>query len=160
MTLLLAHAQPEDRAALLDLWVEAWTAAMPDSDFEGRRAWFSGRLDELHTEGALTRLCRDDAGDIAGFVTLDCARRYLDQLAIRPALQGSGLATTLMVEAKRLCPDGLDLHVNQNNFRAVRFYEREGFAKLSAGVNPRSSLPIWQMRWPGEAQASMTKSLA
>ena len=64
-----------------------------------------------------------------------------------PDAWGSGLARALLDEARRISPAGLGLHVNQNNPRAVRFYEREGFVRVGEGLNPRSGLPIWEYRW-------------
>lgn len=152
----LHPATPQDRPALLDLWVEAWTAAMPDIDFEARRLWFSDRLDALQAEGTTTLVNRTADGRLAGFVSLNAATGYLDQLAVRPDQRGSGLADMLVAEAQRLCPDGLSLHVNQDNRRAVRFYARHGFETVSAGTNPRSGLAIWQMRWRPLRDASST----
>jgi putative acetyltransferase len=37
--------------------------------------------------------------------------------------------------------------VNQDNPRAVRFYEREGFRRLHEGVNPNSGLRTWRLEW-------------
>ncbi len=146
---LIRAATRLDRDDLLDLWVEAWTAAMPAIDFQARRAWFADRLGELEAEGATTRVSATPDRRLSGFVSVNPHTRYLDQMAIRPAHRGSGLADALMAEAKRLSPGGLVLHVNQDNPRAVRFYERQGFGRLSAGLNPRSGLPTWQMGWAG-----------
>jgi putative acetyltransferase len=42
---------------------------------------------------------------------------------------------------------GLELHVNQDNGRAIRFYEKHGFRKAGEDVNPRSGAPIYRMCW-------------
>ena len=148
-------AAPDDRAALLDLWVEAWTAAMPAIDFNARRSWYETHWDGIARAGAVTVVAVAPArarelGPICGFVTLDPVTRYLDQLVVRPAFQGRGLASRLIGEAKRMSPSRLELHVNQDNLRAVCLYERTGFTIVGSGANPRSGLPVWRMEWrPG-----------
>ena len=46
-----------------------------------------------------------------------------------------------------LSPCGLDLHVNRDNARAIRFYEKHGFAVSGEEANPRSGAPIYKMSW-------------
>ena len=65
----------------------------------------------------------------------------------RPRAKGGGAAQTLLAAAKDRSPGGLDLLVNQANARAVRFYQREGFAIAGEGCNPASGLPTFAMRW-------------
>lgn len=144
----LAAVPLTDRDALLDLWVASWTDAMPSIDFRALRSWFSRRLDEHLNAGAALVTARPyDDGPLVGYGLVDPMTRYLDQLAVDPAWKGCGVGSVLVEAAKRLCPQELGLHVNQDNGRAVRFYERHGFAIEGEGVNPRSGLPIWTMRW-------------
>ena len=49
--------------------------------------------------------------------------------------------------AKQLSPTGLELHVNTDNARAIRFYEKLGFSITGDGVNPISGKPVHRMRW-------------
>jgi putative acetyltransferase len=58
-----------------------------------------------------------------------------------------GVADLLLAEARRLSPQNLDLHVNQDNARAVRFYQKHGFVTVGEDVNPRSGAPIYRMQW-------------
>lgn len=144
----LREACRTDRANLVDLWVAAWRIAMPDIDFDGRRVWFDRHLDVL--EGAGARILVAEAGGLpAGFVSVDPGRRYLDQLAVHPDQQGTGVASLLIAAAKALSPAGLVLDVNRDNPRARRFYARHGFVELSAGRNPSSGLPTLRLAWPG-----------
>jgi putative acetyltransferase len=134
---------------LADLWIASWRAVMPHIDFDRRRTWFCSRLGELHDGGAETACALTDRDDVVGFVTFNRQSHYLDQLAVAPSRFGSGLAKALLDFAKVQSPQGLELHVNQDNFRAVRFYEREQFVCRREAINPRSGLKIWQMTWPG-----------
>jgi putative acetyltransferase len=140
-----------DCASLADVWVASWREAMPDIDFAARRPWFLGHLRALEADGAITICAFDGLDRLLGFVTVDPATAYLDQLAIAPGAKGTGVAKLLLDEARRLSPNGLVVDVNQDNARALAFYAREGFAKTAEGVNPRSGLKTQRLRWPGNA---------
>lgn len=135
---------------MLDLWVAAWRAAMPEIDFDARRSWCAAHLDALAAAGVRV-VVAELAGTVAGFVTVDTRRGHVDQLAVHPEAQGSGVADRLIARAKVLAPGGLALDVNAVNGRARRFYARHGFRTVGAGVNARSGLPTLTLNWrPGE----------
>ncbi len=140
-----------DCASLADLWIASWREAMPDIDFAARRPWFLDHLRALEAGGAITVCAFDGLNRLLGFVTIDPATAYLDQLAIAPEAKGTGAAKLLLNEARRLSPNELVLEVNQDNARALAFYAREGFARTAEGVNPRSGLKTLRLRWPGNA---------
>jgi putative acetyltransferase len=81
-------------------------------------------------------------------VTID-PTGYLDQLVVAPDHWGSELANRLVDEAKLLSPDRITLLVNTDNNRAIRFYERNGFAHAGEDVNPTSGRPVLKMEWKG-----------
>ena len=89
----------------------------------------------------------ESEGTAIGFVTVDPRTLYLDQLVVAPEHWRSGLGARLVVEAKRLSPRGLDLDVNTDNARAIRFYEKCGFVITGAGKNPISGKPVHRMSW-------------
>lgn len=82
-----------------------------------------------------------------GFVTVDRRTGYLDQIVVAPEAWGSEVGALLIAQARRLSPQGLELHVNQDNTRAIRFYEKQGFTITGQDVNPRSGAPIHKMSW-------------
>jgi putative acetyltransferase len=84
---------------------------------------------------------------MVGFVTVIPGERYLDQIVVAPESWSTGLAETLLEEARRLSPDGLTLHVNKDNTRALRFYEKHGFVIQGGDVNPNSGRPVYKMSW-------------
>ena len=86
-------------------------------------------------------------GAMVGFVTVLAKNRYLDQIVVAPESWSSGLAETLLAEARRLSPAGLTLHVNKDNSRALRFYEKHGFVIQGGDVNPNSGRPVYKMSW-------------
>lgn len=156
---------PADLERAAALWVAAWRATMPEIDFAARRGWIVERLQTQDATGTVT-LCAVAADDppagnpradvicpdgLCGFAMIEPARAYLEQLAVDPARFGLGIGTALLAAAKAICPDRLALRVNQDNPRAVRFYEREGFRITGEGVNPGGRLKTWDMAWSREA---------
>ena len=49
--------------------------------------------------------------------------------------------------AETLGATALVLAVRSGNGRAIRFYERNGFAHAGADVNPTSGRPVLKMEW-------------
>jgi putative acetyltransferase len=86
---------------------------------------------------------------MAGFVTLDIESGHIDQLAVAPAFWSKGAAKALLDHAKRQSDGVLRLDVNQDNPRAVRFYEREHFRRRTAAANPMSGMKTWRYEWSG-----------
>lgn len=142
---------PADLIPAADLWVAGWALTMPDIDFEARRPWFLQHVATLTADGTRVLVAKATAtGTVAGFVMIDPATRYLDQLAVAPAFWGKGAAEALMAAARIASPTGIVLDVNQDNPRAVAFYRRAGLEVLSAGANPMSGRATWRMEWtPG-----------
>jgi len=136
-----------DEAAAIELWRRTWQLAYPQIDFSARVDWWRERWrDELVPSAVITIAERD--GAMLGFVTVDPHSGYLDQIVVAPETWGSRLAAALVDEAKRIAPGGLELLVNQDNARAIRFYEKHGFVITGAEVNPRSGAPLHRMSWP------------
>jgi putative acetyltransferase len=144
------HLRPyrtEDEDAAIALWLEAWQQAYPGIDFTARVAWWRERWrSELVPTAAI--IVAEQSGMLIGFVTID-DEGYLDQLVAAPDHWGSPLGDALVDEAKRLSPDRIALLVNTDNARAIRFYERNGFAHAGKDVNPTSGRPVLRMEWKG-----------
>jgi putative acetyltransferase len=136
----------EDEDAAIALWLHTWQLAYPSIDFAARVTWWRERWrNELVPNAAI--IVAEQANAMTGFVTID-ANGYLDQLVVSPDYWGSTLATSLVDEAKRLSPGGVTLLVNKDNSRAIRFYERNGFACTGEDVNA-SGRPVLKMAWTG-----------
>jgi len=139
-----------DEDAAVELWRRSWQTAYPDIDFAARLAWWRARW-----RSELVPICTimvaeaggELVGQMVGFVTVDPRTGYLDQIVVAPEAWGSPAASALVGAAKRIAPSGLDLHVNRDNLRAVRFYEKHGFAISGEEVNPRSGAPVYKMSW-------------
>jgi putative acetyltransferase len=149
MDLRFRPATPADIPAMTDIWVDIWRDTMPSIDFEARRPWFVERIG-AHLAGGVDVVLAVEPGDdaeILGFVTIDRRDGHLDQLGVARRAMGRGAARRLIAEARRRSPGGVHLEVNEGNPRAVRFYEREGFACTGRGVSPASGLPLLHYRW-------------
>jgi putative acetyltransferase len=138
-----------DLAETLDMWVDAWQAAYPAIDFNARRSWTADRIAELERTGSRSLIVKQ-GNRIVGALVVNPETGYLDQIVVVADCQGRGIAEMLLGEARRLSPSGLHLHVNQDNARAIGFYEKHGFLKAGEDINPRSGAPTYNMTWrPG-----------
>ena len=138
--------QAADEETAIELWRRTWQIAYPRLDFTARLDWWRQRWrNELAPTTTIT--IAESAGQMVGFVTVDRTTMYLDQIVVAPEVWGSAVAGALLAEAKRLSPAGLDLAVNADNGRAIRFYEKQGFAITGIDANPRSGAPVQNMSW-------------
>ena len=138
------RAADEDTA--IELWRRSWQVAYPHLDFAARLDWWRERWrNELVPTATIT--VAESEARLVGFVTVDLKTMYLDQIVVAPEAWGSDVAAALLAEAKRLSPAGLDLAVNADNARAIRFYQKQGFVITGDATNPRSGAPIHIMAW-------------
>jgi putative acetyltransferase len=136
----------EDEDAAIDLWRRTWELVYPAIDFAQRLDWWRQRWrNELVPRSRIVVAEADD--EMVGFVTVDPLTLELDQIVVARQAWGSGVALALLVEAKHISPRGLDLYVNQDNLRAVRFYEKHGFCISGEALNWRSGSPVHKMSW-------------
>jgi putative acetyltransferase len=135
-----------DEDAAIELWRRTWQQAYPAIDFNARVGWWRERWrNELVPQAKI--VVAESGGTCIGFVTVDPASGYLDQIVVAPDQWGGPAATMLVDEAKRVSPQKLDLLVNKDNARAIRFYEKHGFAHAGDDVNPVSGRPVNRMSW-------------
>ncbi|SHM71277.1 GNAT family N-acetyltransferase [Streptomyces yunnanensis] len=87
--------------------------------------------------------------EILGYAALE--GDLLEHLYLRPDLRRQGIGTLLLDEVRRHSPDGLSLHVFQQNTEARAFYARHGFHVLDTSDGDRNMehLPDMTLRWPG-----------
>ncbi|HEY4141577.1 MAG TPA: GNAT family N-acetyltransferase [Pseudolabrys sp.] len=144
LTLRPYTAADEDTA--IELWRRTWQQHYPHIDFNARVAWWRERWRQDLVP--VTNITLAHAGDtLAGFVTVDTKTMYLDQFVVAPEFWGSDVGGVLIDEAKRLSPRGLDLLVNKDNARAIRFYEKHGFVYAGEDKNPMSGIAVNRMEW-------------
>jgi putative acetyltransferase len=146
--LIVRDYRDVDCEATIALWQRAWDAAFPEIDFSVRLAWWRERWTRDLVPNNTIRIAERE-GQMVGFVVIDPRSGYLDQLVVAPELWGTSIADLLIAEAKHLAPGGIVLHVNTENARAIRFYERAGFERAGEDIdtNPFSGLPVWRYAW-------------
>jgi putative acetyltransferase len=137
---------PADEDAAIELWRRTWQLAYPRINFNERVDWWRQRWRHELVPTATITVAEADEG-MVGFVTVDPRTFDLDQLVVAPEAWGQGVAASLLAEAKRISPAGLDLHVNTDNLRAIRFYERQGFIISGEALNWRSGAQVHKMIW-------------
>ena len=135
-----------DEDATIELWRRTWQKHYSHIDFGKRVDWWRERWRKELVPVAKIVVAEVD-GAIAGFVTIDPKTMYLDQIVVAPEHWGSDIALALLDEAKRLSPPGVELLVNKDNTRAIRFYEKHGFAYAGEDKNPVSGIPVSRMAW-------------
>jgi putative acetyltransferase len=137
---------PHDEDAAVALWLRTWQAAYPELDFAERLDWWRERWRNELVKSADIVIAETSA-DVVGFVTVDPRSGYLDQIVVAPEHWASGIGSALIAVAKQLSPTALELDVNTDNARALRFYDKQGFSITGAGVNPISGKPVHRMKW-------------
>lgn len=145
-TYTLRRYRTADEDAAIELWRRTWQAAYPHIDFAARVEWWRKRWREELVPRATITVAEAD-GALFGFVTVEPTNGYLDQIVVDPERWGDHLAAKLLDEAKRISPARLDLLVNKDNTRAIRFYEKHGFRHAGEDVNPVSGRPVNRMNW-------------
>ena len=135
-----------DEDAAIELWQRTWQQHYPHIDFAKRVNWWRERWRQELAPTASIIVAESDRR-LAGFVTVDLKTGYLDQIVVVPEAWGSDVATMLMAAARKISPKGLDLKVNADNTRAIRFYEKQGFVDAGETVNEISGVPVRLMRW-------------
>jgi putative acetyltransferase len=135
-----------DEDAAIELWRRTWQHHFPHIDFNARLNWWRERWRQELVPVADVVVAEQN-GALAGFVTVDPKTLYLDQIVVAPEAWGSDIAAALLKEAKRLSPRGLELMVNKDNARAIRFYEKHGFVYAGEGRNPVSGIAVSKMAW-------------
>src|ERR1700692_3771026 len=120
----LRRYQPNDEDASVALWLHAWQKAYPELDFAERLDWWRARWRNELLPVAAVAIAEAQSVEgpaMIGFVTVDPRTRYLDQIVVAPEHWRSGVGATLIAEAMRISPAGLDLDVNIDNARAIGF---------------------------------------
>ncbi|WP_244184061.1 GNAT family N-acetyltransferase [Streptomyces cellostaticus] len=124
---VLRRAAGPDAAAVADVWLRSYTAALPTvvrahSDDEVRDYFREVVVPSGETWVA------EAGGGIVGMMVL--AGDTLSQLYLDPDWRGRGMGDRFVALAKEHSPGGLSLWTFQVNKPAHRFYERHGFVAV------------------------------
>jgi putative acetyltransferase len=101
----------------------------------------------LEATGSVTLCLFDAQATLAGFVVINPADGWLDQICVAPDRFGAGFGASLLSAARNVSPRLVRLDVNADNARAIRFYERDGFSRVGRGANTLSGRETVMMEW-------------
>ena len=159
--LSIRRYRPKDLEAVVDLWYRSWSTALPGlrhpHPIEEWQRRFREEISQEQAVWVAERACPEERGGrLAGFLAMYLPRGYVDQLYVEPALQGRGIGTALLAQARAASPGGLSLHALQANVSARAFYERHGFTAGEAGINRVNGQPNVEYRWTPTPDDSAT----
>jgi len=136
----------EYRQADLDQILEIWlSASIKAHNFIAPEFWESKVNDmrDLYIPASETFIA-ESQGTMAGFYSL-----YGDNLAaifVAPDLQGKGIGTALLDDAKKR-RECLQLTVYKENVPSVKFYEKQGFVFVSEQMDEHTGHPELVMEY-------------
>jgi GNAT superfamily N-acetyltransferase len=140
---VLRRANAQDADAVGEIFLRTrdlmtYLPRIPDEDRPKLGGWIVERHEVWVAE---------EDGTIVGFAGLDPGK--LEHLYVDPEAQNRGVGAELLLEAKRLRPEGLQLWAFQKNEGARRFYERHGFrvVKLTDGADNMERQPDVLYEW-------------
>jgi ribosomal protein S18 acetylase RimI-like enzyme len=88
----------------------------------------------------------EEGSAVVAYLAMDGS--YIDRLYVDPPHQRRGWGTALVDHAKRMYPEGLELHTHQENVGARALYEKLGFVPVVFGVSPPpESAPDVEYHW-------------
>ena len=96
-----------------------------------------------------TRTRFAEEADAAVIARIHMSSRSAAMPYLRPDVRRQGIGTLLLDEVRRHSPDGVSLHVFQQNTDARAFYERHGFTVVDTSDGDRNmeNLPDMTLRW-------------
>ncbi|PSK98024.1 N-acetylglutamate synthase-like GNAT family acetyltransferase [Murinocardiopsis flavida] len=142
----LRRAGPADSAAVADVWLRSFNAALPTvrraRPDEQIRTWF--RIMVVPAREAWVAVAD---GEVIAMMVLDSA--ILDHLYVDPPWWGRGIGGALVGVAKRRRPAGLSLWTFQVNVPSQRFYRTHGFveAQRTDGRRNEEREPDIRFEW-------------
>jgi putative acetyltransferase len=90
-TLTLRPYTAADEDAAIELWRRTWALHYPRIDFTARVPWWRERWRQELVPSAEIVLAEQDSR-LVGFVTIEPATMYLDQIVVAPEAWGAGAA--------------------------------------------------------------------
>lgn len=140
---MIRSFQPQDLEQTTEIWLDANLSA---HDFIPAQYWrdnFDGVKAQLAQ--AEVYVDTDESTDqIQGFIGL--SGDYIAGIFVCGQARSRGVGRRLLTFVKESRAE-LSLHVYEKNTRAVRFYQREGFAVRGTGVDENTGETEYLMAW-------------
>jgi ribosomal protein S18 acetylase RimI-like enzyme len=124
---IIRPARSDEHDQVARVWMDSWVSTGLEDASDSLLEKLRARV-PLEMEKGWSLYVADDNGVLAAMLALHLPDRYLDQLFVAPAYQGSGLGRRLLAFTRQQLPDEIWLRCVRENEKAWRWYEREGFA--------------------------------
>ena len=145
-SLTLRPYSAADEDAAIELWRRTWQKHYPHLNFTERVPWWRERWRKELVPVARVVVAEDD-GALIGFVTVDPRDDVSRSDRGRARTLGLGRRAGAARRGQAPFARGLELLVNKDNARAIRFYEKHGFVYAGEDKNPVSGKPVNRMAW-------------
>ena len=129
--------QDEDLEETIAVWHQTRKATHTSMNIETERGLTLEDSQRIFRENIAPRYqlwVAEKGGRVVGFLAI--LNSYVDRMYVKPGDQGCGVGTALLEMARKLSPEGLELHTHRENRRARAFYEKHGFRAVRFGVSP------------------------
>lgn len=131
-------------------------AAFPQIPYPESDEWWQTRLREVMGQNSVWVAEVD--GAIAGFLAMDAAGGYVDQLFVDVDAQSTGIGSALLAMAMSLSPNGLGLHTLVENAPARAFYEKRGFRAAGLETEAFGGRPNVEYVWRPVSDGAQPRS--
>jgi GNAT superfamily N-acetyltransferase len=143
---LIRPFEDRDEAAVIGVWHRSGRAAYRFPTWQALTLEQAGRV----FRQVIRPRCDIWVGlrheEIVAYLAL--AGSNLNRLYVDPAEWRKGWGTRLVLLAKTVRPEGLELRTHQENYAACRLYEKHGFRAVAFGVSPPpESAPDVEYHW-------------
>lgn len=138
---MIRKMTPNDLQSVVEIWLETNLEA---HDFITPNYWVDNK-DEVQNALAQAEVyVYEKDTTVAGFVGLDGT--YIAGIFVSPQHRSSGIGKALLDYIKDLKTE-LQLAVYQKNERAIKFYNREGFAIIEESLDKVNDEKEYMMKW-------------
>ena len=156
MNVSIRSFQDHDEPAVVGVWHRPGQAA-----YAFLPLWQTLTLDRAGTivRDVIRAQCNIWVGTLEQQVVAYLAMKgsYIDRMFVEPSQWRKGWGTRLIIFAKSLSPNGLELHTHQENRAARRLYEKHGFKAVHFGTSPPpESAPDVEYHWKLDDKALQT----
>jgi GNAT superfamily N-acetyltransferase len=145
-----ALAQEYDEVARV--WMDSWVSTGLEEASNFLLANLRARV-RREIENGWNLYVADDDGTLAAMLALHIGDKYLDQLFVAPAYQGTGLGRRLLAFTRQQLPREIHLRCVRENEKAWRWYEREGFVFEAEEVSQATGFTMKCYRWTKKESA-------
>ena len=148
-SLVIRAARDEEFDEIARIWHASWRSTGLGSEDDVSLEQLRARIPR-EIAGGWELFVAEDGGEIAAMLAFKRAQKYLDQLFVAPAFQGKGIGKRLLAFARAAMPGEIWLRTDEENARAIGWYEREGFVRERRERHPVRPQMMAYYRWKAQ----------